>query len=147
MNTLMGFFLAISLVMFVIGLFAAQNMFHQDEFLYAIGFAFILPLAFFMLLSSILAFHIGAVVFEPMMLAVWEQPSRFLRFLWTYLPRILWALVCRVGPLGAALLIGARHPYRDLCEATGLRSIATTDASPRFTHLWVTGTSPQILYH
>ena len=57
-------------------------------------------------------------------------------FVWTFLPLLLWVLVCRVGPIGSALLIGARHPYRGPKEATGLRSIAgaanvgKTDYSP-----------------
>ncbi len=147
LNTLVRFALVMSLAMLAIDLASTPDMPSPDEFMYAIGSAGILPLTFFLVSTYISLIYIGAVRFEPEMLAVWEQASRIPIILWTLLPRILWALVCLVGPLGAALLIGASHPYRDPDEATGSRRVATSDASPRFTHRWVAGTSPQILHH
>ena len=147
-QTLSSFALWTSIVTVAIALATATDTPYLNEFLYGSGSEEgILSLVFLIVSALAWGIYLGTLTMEPVMLPFWEQPSRIPIVLWTFLPRILWTLVCRVGPLGAALLIGARHPYRDPDEPTGLRRIATPDASPRFIHRWVAGTSPYLLYH
>ena len=147
LNTLSRLALIASIATLMIALATATDIPYADEFLDGRGSECVLSLLFLIVSSFTWALYLGTLTMEPVILPVWEQASRSIGALLTLLPRILWAVVCRVGPLGAALLIGASHPYRDPDEPTGLRRIATSDASTRFTHRWVAGTSPQILYH
>lgn len=117
------------------------------DLLYAIASKCILHLAFLAKLVFISTIYIGAIALEPVLLSAWEQSSRILIAVWTFLFRSLWALVCRISKLCRAFLLGAIHPHRDPDEATGLRCFATPDTFPRLIHRWLAGTSPPLVYH
>ena len=147
MRTLFLFAIVVSLVVCAIGPAGIPDALHPGDFLYAIGYKCILPLTFLMKLMCLSTIYIGAIAFEPVLLAAWGRHSRIMVAVRMFLLRNLWTLVCRIAKLCIAFLIGEIHPYRDPDEATGLRSFATPDASPRFIHRWLAGTSPHLVYH
>lgn len=147
LNTLSLFAVLSCIGVLAFRIVTASDMPYEDEFLYGRGLECAVALAFLVVSALSWGLFLGALTQEPVMLPAWEQSSRMMVVLWMFLLRILRAVVRRVDPLGAALLIGASHPYRDPGEPTGLRLVATPDASPRFTHRWVAGISPQIIYH
>ena len=147
LRTLSLFALMSSIAMLAIAMTTVADMPYEDEFLYGRGYECIVALAFLAVSALSWGLYLSALTLEPVMLPAWEQPSRIVRVVWTFLLRILPALVCRIGPLGSAFLIGARFPYRDPDEATGLRSFTTPDISTRLNHRWLAGTSPHLVYH
>ena len=120
---------------------------YLDDLLYAIGTKCILPLTFLMKLMCLSTIYIGAIAFEPVLLAAWGRHTRIMVVVRTFLLRKLWTLVFRIAKLCSAFLIGEIYPHRDPDEATGLRSFAPPDTSPRFIHRWLAGTSPHLVYH
>ena len=145
---LSSFALGMCIATLMIALVTATDTPYLNEFLYGSGSEEgILSLVFLIVSSLAWGIYLGTLTMEPVMLPAWEQSSRMMCFVWTLLLRILWVLVCRIGPLGSAFLSGVRHPYRGPEEATGLRSIANPDVPPRFIHRWLAATSPQLLYH
>ena len=124
-QTLSSFALGMCIVTVAIALATDTDTPYLNEFLYGSGSEEgILSLVFLIVSSLAWSIYLGTLTMEPVTLPGWEQSSRTMCFVWTFLPLLLWVLVCRVGPIGSALLIGARHPYRGPKEATGLRSIA-----------------------
>ncbi len=147
MRTLFLFSFVMSFAMFAIGLGTVPDTPYLGDLLYSLGSKCILPLTFFMKLMFISTLYIGAIAFEPVLLAAWGRHSRIVIVVSTFLFRNLWTLVCRIAKFCGAFLIGAIHPLREPDEATGLRSFATPDTSPRFIHRWLAGTSPHLVYH
>lgn len=139
--------LAMSFAMFVSNLPTVTDTPYLGDFLYAIGSKCILPLTFLMKSVFITTFYISAIALEPVLLAAWGRHSRIVVAVRTLLFRNLWTLVFRIAKLCNEFLLGAIHPLRDPDEATGLRSFATPDTSPRFIHRWLAGTSPHLVYH
>ena len=117
---------------------------YLGDFLYVIASKCILHLTFLAKLVFISTIYISAITLEPVLLSAWEQSSRILIVVWTFLLRNLWTLVCRICKLCIAFLTGPVHPPD---EPTGLRSFAAHDESPRFIHCWLAGTSPHLVYH
>ena len=147
LNTLSMFALMIGSALLSIALATATDMPYTDEFLYGRGHECILPLMFLVVSALIFGLYIGALTLEPMLLPAWEQSVRVMRVVRTFLLRNLWVLVRRIGILCSAFLIGARFPYREPDEVTGLWRIAAPDTSPRSIHRWLPGTSPPLVYH
>ncbi len=147
LHTLSSFALWTSIVTLAIALVTAAEMPYLNEFLYGRGSESIPSLLFLIVSAFSWSLYLGTLTMEPVMLPAWEQASRSMGALLMLLPSILWIFICYVGPGGSALLIGKSHPYRDPDEPTGSRIIATPDASPRFTHRWLAGISPHLIYH
>ena len=147
LNTLSLFALLSCIGVLAFRLVTAADLPYEDEFLYGRGLECVVALAFLVVSALSWGLFLGALTQEPVMLPAWEQSSRIMAVLWMFLLRILRVLVCRIGPLGGAFLIGAKFPYRNPDEATGLRSVATPDTSPRFIHRWLAGISPYLVYH
>ena len=147
MRTLFLFAIVVSFAMFVSNLPTVTDTPYLGDFLYAIGSKCILPMTFLTKLMFISVLYIGAIAFEPVLLAAWGRHSRIMVVVRTFLFRNLWTLVYRIAKLCSAFLLGAIHPHRNPDEATGLRSFAAPDTSPRFIHRWLAGTSPHLVYH
>ena len=147
LNSLSLFALWISIAMLALAFVTATDTPYIDEFLNGRGSEGILPIMFVIVSTLTLGFYVSFLTLEPVMLPAWGPPSRIVVVVRTFLFRNLWTLVCRIGKLCGAFLLGEIHPHRDPDEAIGLRSVAIPDTSPRFIHRWLPGTSPSLVYH
>ena len=147
LNTLSLFALWISIAMLALALVTATDTPYIDNFLHGGESEGILPIMFVIVSTLTWGLYVGFLTLEPVMLPAWGRPSRIMVVVRTFLFRNIWTLVWRIGKLCSAFLLGATHPHRDPDEATGLRSFATPDTSPRFIHRWLAGTSPHLVYH